>query len=79
MYDPESNRIILIPVPEYTIVFEKTDDGDASSEQPDNSTYREDGSLEVFKLLPREPFVLSVFSSFFQSLFYNLLRLRRRC
>ncbi|PSR84813.1 Coilin like [Actinidia chinensis var. chinensis] len=41
-YDPESNRILLTPVPEYPITFEKPDE-----EQADNSLYGENGALEI--------------------------------
>lgn len=37
--------MMLLPVPEYPIVSEE-DDGDEAA-QPDNSLYKEDGSLEV--------------------------------
>uniref|UniRef100_A0A5B6YIQ3 Putative coilin isoform X3 n=1 Tax=Davidia involucrata TaxID=16924 RepID=A0A5B6YIQ3_DAVIN len=48
LYDPESNSVVLIPVPEYPIDFEKKVDGeDGSAEQPESSLYREDGSLEI--------------------------------
>ncbi|KAA8529651.1 hypothetical protein F0562_034249 [Nyssa sinensis] len=38
-YDPESNRVVLIPVPEYSIAFEEEVDGDTSAQG--------DGSLEI--------------------------------
>ncbi|XP_057484962.1 coilin-like [Actinidia eriantha] len=41
-YDPESDRILLTPVPEYPIAFEKPDE-----EQADNSLYGENGALEI--------------------------------
>ncbi|KAF7124125.1 hypothetical protein RHSIM_Rhsim12G0039400 [Rhododendron simsii] len=44
-YDPVSGKVLLTPVPEHPIIFEKLDE-DPCSEQPDNSLYREDGSLE---------------------------------
>lgn len=48
-YDPESNKLILISVPEYPIVAETRIDEDASALEPDPDTslYREDGSLEI--------------------------------
>lgn len=48
-YKPESSTIMLLPVPEYPVVFEKLDEihEDESVLQPDNSLYREDGSLEI--------------------------------
>ncbi|CAB4264262.1 unnamed protein product [Prunus armeniaca] len=45
-YDPQSNKIMLVQVPGYPIVFEETDD-EASDVLPDASLYGEDGSLEV--------------------------------
>jgi len=48
-YDPESEKVLLTPVPEHPVIFKELDE-DASSEQPDNSLYslyREDGSLEI--------------------------------
>ncbi|KAK9276142.1 hypothetical protein L1049_005673 [Liquidambar formosana] len=51
-YYPESNKIILVPVPEHPIAFEKNIDEEASALQSATSLYREDGSLEVdFKSL----------------------------
>ncbi|KAH6826670.1 hypothetical protein C2S53_002913 [Perilla frutescens var. hirtella] len=44
-YNTESNQTLLLPVPEYPIVSEK-DEGDETA-QPDNSLYKEDGSLEI--------------------------------
>ncbi|KAM5567982.1 coilin [Rosa sericea] len=44
-YNPQSNKIVLVQVPEYPIVFEETDE--ASEVQPDTSLYGEDGSLEI--------------------------------
>ncbi|XP_050120364.1 coilin-like isoform X1 [Malus sylvestris] len=44
-YDPQSNKIMLVQVPEYSIVFAETDE--ASDVVPDTSLYREDRSLEV--------------------------------
>lgn len=43
---------MLQPVPEYPVVFEKLDEvhEDESVLQPDNSLYKEDGSLEVLEL-----------------------------
>lgn len=48
-YDPESNKLVLISVPEYPIVAETRIDEDASALEPDPDTslYREDGSLEI--------------------------------
>ncbi|GAV74936.1 hypothetical protein CFOL_v3_18416 [Cephalotus follicularis] len=45
--DPESNKILLVPVPEYPIAFDRNVDKDASELQTDMSLYREDGSLEM--------------------------------
>ncbi|VVA13303.1 PREDICTED: coilin [Prunus dulcis] len=45
-YDPQSNKMMLVQVPGYPIVFEETDD-EASDVLPDASLYGEDGSLEV--------------------------------
>ncbi|XP_059657823.1 coilin isoform X2 [Cornus florida] len=47
LYDSESNRIVLTPVPEYPVVLEKQVDEEASAQQPDVSPYKEDGSLEI--------------------------------
>ncbi|KAB2609828.1 hypothetical protein D8674_037173 [Pyrus ussuriensis x Pyrus communis] len=44
-YDLQSNKIMLVQVPEYPIVFAETDE--ASDVVPDTSLYREDRSLEV--------------------------------
>ncbi|PSS13619.1 Coilin like [Actinidia chinensis var. chinensis] len=41
-YDPESDRVLLTPVPEYPITFEKPDE-----ELADNSLYGENGALEI--------------------------------
>ncbi|XP_061994046.1 coilin isoform X2 [Rosa rugosa] len=58
-YNPQSNKIVLVQVPEYPIVFEETDEAsaeypivfeetdEASEVQPDTSLYGEDGSLEI--------------------------------
>ncbi|KAF4366219.1 hypothetical protein F8388_014937 [Cannabis sativa] len=43
-YESKSDKITLIQVPEYPIVFEKRDE---ESEQPNVSLYAEDGSLEI--------------------------------
>ena len=48
-YNPQSNKIVLVQVPEYPIIFEETDE--ASEVEPDTSLYGEDGSLEVLELL----------------------------
>lgn len=48
MYVPEANKIRLEPVPEYPFDFEKKQDEEVTSLQPDLSPYGEDGSLEVF-------------------------------
>lgn len=40
---------MLLPVPEHPVVLEKLDE-DGSVVQPDNSLYKEDGSLEVLEL-----------------------------
>ncbi|EXB82497.1 hypothetical protein L484_027672 [Morus notabilis] len=45
-YDPKSDRITLVQVPEYPIVFEEQGD-EASAAKPETSIYKEDGSLEV--------------------------------
>ncbi|XP_047316759.1 coilin-like [Impatiens glandulifera] len=59
-FDSQSNVILLTPLPEYPIIFEKKSDEEEEkeeegevSEQPDNnSLYKEDGSLEIdFALL----------------------------
>ncbi|RXH72170.1 hypothetical protein DVH24_033708 [Malus domestica] len=44
-YDPQSNKIMLVQVPEYPIVFAGTDEG--SDVVPDTSLYGQDRSLEV--------------------------------
>ncbi|XP_024196820.1 coilin isoform X2 [Rosa chinensis] len=44
-YNLQSNKIVLVQVPEYPIVFEETDE--ESEVQPDTSLYGEDGSLEI--------------------------------
>ncbi|KAL7116807.1 hypothetical protein ACP275_03G028700 [Erythranthe tilingii] len=53
-FNPESNQTLLVPVPEYPIPA-KISDEDADEDedvQPDNSLYKEDGSLEIdFSLL----------------------------
>lgn len=46
-YDPESKKVILMPVQEYPIEKKTEEDEDSSSMQPDTSLYKEDGSLEV--------------------------------
>jgi hypothetical protein len=48
-YDPVSNRIKLVTVPEYPIDFEKIAE-EQSAAQADTSLYGEDGSLKVLKL-----------------------------
>ncbi|GMP57828.1 hypothetical protein CsSME_00021741 [Camellia sinensis var. sinensis] len=45
-YDPESDRVLLTPVPEYPIIFDKSDE-DECAQPPDDSLYGEDGSLEI--------------------------------
>ncbi|CAL5398605.1 unnamed protein product [Camellia sinensis] len=45
-YDPESDRVLLTPVPEYPIIFDKPDEDDCA-QPPDDSLYGEDGSLEI--------------------------------
>ncbi|XP_011034044.1 PREDICTED: coilin isoform X2 [Populus euphratica] len=45
-YDLESNIVILVQVPGYPVVPEKTDD-EASAALPETSPYGEDGSLEI--------------------------------
>ncbi|KAM7528004.1 hypothetical protein LguiB_031414 [Lonicera macranthoides] len=45
-FDPQSTRVLLTPVSEYPIISEKLDE-DSSEMQPENSLYREDGSLEI--------------------------------
>ncbi|KAK9903896.1 hypothetical protein M0R45_000867 [Rubus argutus] len=44
-YNPASNKIVLVQVPEYPVVFEETDE--AAEVEPDTSHYGEDGSLEI--------------------------------
>ncbi|GMH31110.1 hypothetical protein Nepgr_032953 [Nepenthes gracilis] len=46
-YEPESNKIMLVPVPEYPFQFEKKTDEDESRQPFDVSHYKEDGSLEI--------------------------------
>ncbi|EPS57479.1 hypothetical protein M569_17338, partial [Genlisea aurea] len=43
-YHVESNQTTILPVPEYSIFPENTDEDEA---QPDNSVYKDDGSLET--------------------------------
>ena len=50
LYDPQSNKIMLVQVPEYPIVFAETDE--ASGVVPDTSLYGQDCSLEVLELPP---------------------------
>lgn len=51
-YDSQSGVVSLMPVPEFPIPCKKPDGDDESSMQPDDSAYKEDGSLEiVFSLL----------------------------
>ncbi|KAK2636606.1 hypothetical protein Ddye_031398 [Dipteronia dyeriana] len=51
-YDSESNRVRLVPVPDYPLDIEKKIDDDESAQQPDISSYGEDGSLQIdFSLL----------------------------
>ncbi|KAF5450197.1 hypothetical protein F2P56_030566 [Juglans regia] len=45
-YNPESNWILLVTVPEYPIDFEKITE-EPSAAQPDTSLYGEDGSLKI--------------------------------
>lgn len=42
----ESGQLMLMPVPEYPIKFIRLDN-DEAVDQPDNSLYKEDGSLEI--------------------------------
>ncbi|XP_042057236.1 coilin-like [Salvia splendens] len=44
-YNAESQQMMLLPVPEYPLVYEEDDEGEAT--ELDNSLYREDGSLEI--------------------------------
>ncbi|XP_031284836.1 coilin isoform X2 [Pistacia vera] len=46
-YNLESNKVMLLPVPEYPLTFEKKIDEDASALQSDTSLYEEDGSLQI--------------------------------
>ncbi|XP_038712844.1 coilin-like isoform X2 [Tripterygium wilfordii] len=48
-YDPDSNNIMLVPVPEYPILAEKKvdDDDEASASQAETSLYGDDGSVEI--------------------------------
>ncbi|RAL53317.1 hypothetical protein DM860_006989 [Cuscuta australis] len=51
-YDSQSGVVSLMPVPKFPIPCKKPDGDDESSMQPDDSVYKEDGSLEiVFSLL----------------------------
>ncbi|XP_042048635.1 coilin-like isoform X2 [Salvia splendens] len=45
-YNVESKQTMLLPVPEYPIISEEEDDGEAA--QLDTSLYKEDGSLEIY-------------------------------
>ncbi|XP_031130832.1 coilin-like isoform X5 [Ipomoea triloba] len=45
-YDSQSGRVSLMPVPEFPISSKKSD-GDESPVQPNDSLYKEDGSLEI--------------------------------
>ncbi|KAL6969371.1 hypothetical protein U1Q18_029084 [Sarracenia purpurea var. burkii] len=45
-YDSESDRVLLTPLPEYLITFDRPDE-DACAQPPDDSLYGEDGSLEI--------------------------------
>ncbi|KAL9252976.1 Coilin-like protein [Drosera capensis] len=48
--DPESNMILLIPVPEYPLQFEKKTDDDGCGDPGlpfETSQYKDDGSLEI--------------------------------
>lgn len=45
-YDPKLERITLVQVPKYPIVFEQQGD-EASAAKPETSIYGEDGSLEI--------------------------------
>lgn len=50
-YDSDTNKILLAPVPEYPLAFEKKTDEDVSALQSD-TLYGEDGSLQIdFSLL----------------------------
>lgn len=46
-YDLESNRIMLLPVPEYPVIPEKKIDDEVSAALSETSPYGEDGSLAV--------------------------------
>ncbi|GAB2292328.1 hypothetical protein Dimus_026575 [Dionaea muscipula] len=46
-FDPESNRTMLVPVPEYPVQFEKKTDESASGLPFETSQYKDDGSLEI--------------------------------
>ncbi|KAJ7945461.1 Coilin [Quillaja saponaria] len=46
-YDPELNRIKLVPVSEYPLDFKNEMDEEPSSVQQDTSFYSEDGTLEI--------------------------------
>ncbi|GAB4829263.1 hypothetical protein Ancab_018930 [Ancistrocladus abbreviatus] len=46
-FKPESNRIMLVPVPEYPFHLEEKTNEDAFGLAPDSSHYKEDGSLEI--------------------------------
>ncbi|XP_019176111.1 PREDICTED: coilin isoform X10 [Ipomoea nil] len=45
-YDSQSGRVSLTPVPEFPISSKKSD-GDESPNQPNDSLYKQDGSLEI--------------------------------
>lgn len=44
--NPQSGKVLLLPVEEHPIVPERPDEG-ISDQQPDNFLYKEDGSLEI--------------------------------
>ncbi|KAK4376944.1 hypothetical protein RND71_003240 [Anisodus tanguticus] len=44
LYNSEENRVLLMPVTEYPVIFSEDDE---SPKQPDSSIYNEDGSLEI--------------------------------
>ncbi|KAG1331389.1 coilin [Cocos nucifera] len=46
-YDSVSKKIVLVPVPEYLLFSNEKNDPEESSQQPDISHYKEDGSLEI--------------------------------
>ncbi|XAR64478.1 hypothetical protein NMG60_11024844 [Bertholletia excelsa] len=46
-YNSESNKVLLQPVPEYPVSIEKKSGEDELAQGPENSLYREDGSLEI--------------------------------